>query len=187
MGKKDSSKTRVEPVFRQLYLRDPSGASWIDAIVRCGSRQAIVAAVPGGQRLVERHGERWGAWEVPLPAPRSLLQYLVQNLDEQLIPADDQSSAATKRRWLARRDADTIIEAIQLLNASQAEKAWFILEGASRPDALLETRNAVFCIQGKRTERECTTSTHWMRGRSRCCGIWMPPPKPFLRSAFTAS
>jgi len=43
----------------------------------------------------------------------------------------------------------------------------FVLEGESRPDALLETDTYVICIEGKRTEAVCTTHTTWMRTRSQ--------------------
>lgn len=168
MGSRDSSKTRVVPVFDRLLERDESGQSWLGALMELGSRREIVASLPQSLRLVPHHGRRWGTNEVALPAPQDLLEHLVYNLDAALVDScSDSGPALTKRTKLAAGDAGTIAEAISALRAGQRGKAWFVLEGDSKPDALLETAEAVLCIEGKRTEAKCTTSTQWMRRRSQ--------------------
>jgi hypothetical protein len=148
MGKHDSSKTRVAPVFSKLLDSDPSGEK--------------------GQRLVNSHGTRWGDAEYSLPAPDRLLEYLVQNLDPELIEhSADANEVLAKRRALARRDASVVAEALGAIRAGKRGREWFILEAASRPDALVETQDVVLCIEGKRTEGSCTTQTTWMRHRSQ--------------------
>lgn len=109
-------------------------------------------------------GECWR----PPSRPLAGFSNLVQHLDETLIPPGDRTAAAARRRLLARKDAQTIAKALHLLKSSSSPgKAWYILEGPSRPDALLETRDSVICVEGKRTERACTVATQWMRNRSQ--------------------
>lgn len=46
MGKYDSSRTRVAPLFDALLARDNSGESWLDALLALGSRSEVVATIP---------------------------------------------------------------------------------------------------------------------------------------------
>jgi hypothetical protein len=168
MGSRDSSKTRVAPIFNQLLERDESGHSWLGALMALGSRSEVVSTVPPSPGLVKHHGKRWGANEMPLPAPRALLEHLVMNLDAPLVNAcSDSGDTLTKRRMLAARDEATIAAGIAALRAGHRGKSWFILEGDSKPDALFESEDVVLCVEGKRTEARCTTSTQWMRKRSQ--------------------
>lgn len=168
MGSRDSSKTRVVPVFDQLLERDESGQSWLGPLMALGSRSEIVATVPPSLRLIPNHGRRWGTNEVPLPAPQELLEHLVYNLDAALVDTcSDSGPSLRKRTKLAAGDEGTMAEAMSAIRAGQRGKAWFVLEGESKPDALLETADVVLCIEGKRTEAKCTTRTQWMRSRSQ--------------------
>lgn len=168
MGKFDSSRTRVAPLFDALLARDDSGHSWLDALLALGSRSENVATVPKGQRLVANHGPRWGVFESKLSAPISLLEYLVRNLDPHLVESSrDSGDTRTRRLELARRHESTIELALAELAMGKRGRQWFVLEGESRPDALLETDSLVICIEGKRTEAGCTTHSSWMRRRSQ--------------------
>jgi hypothetical protein len=168
MGRYDSSKTRVAPLFDLLLRRDVSGASWLDPLLSLGSRRDIVARAPRNQRLVAGHGRRWGDEEVSLDAPLSLLEHLVQNIDSSLLDASSGAGEARVRRAaLAQCDPATVADALRRLRAGERGRHWFVLEGESRPDALLETPDLVVCIEGKRTETGCTTHTSWMRRRSQ--------------------
>jgi hypothetical protein len=53
----------------------------------------------------------------------------------------------------------------QLSENPSAAKGWWILEGPSRPDAYLETPDAIIVVEGKRTEPGPTTHTEYMTGR----------------------
>jgi hypothetical protein len=168
MGKLDSSRTRVEPIFDSLFAADPSGASWLNRTMALASRSAVAASPPPNQRLVEDHGKRWGKAEERLAAPQLLLENLVNNLDlERVDSAGDSGETLRRRRLLAKKDKPTISEALRRIRAGERGRHWFILEGPSRPDALLETADMVLCIEGKRTEHGCTTKTKWMRRRSQ--------------------
>jgi hypothetical protein len=168
MGKHDSSKTRVAPLFDALLARDATGLSWLDLLLNCGSRREVVATLPKGQRLLAGHGPRWGKNEAKLPAPHSLLEYLVRNLSPELVKASRDSGETRDRRLaLANGDQATIELALAKLGSGERGRQWFVLEGESRPDALLETADLVVCIEGKRTEASCTTHTSWMLRRSQ--------------------
>ena len=168
MGPYSSSKTRVAPLFDSLLQRDASGSTWLDSLLSLGSRNDGNAILPRGQRLVPEHRRRWGEDEVAFPAPLSLLEHLVQHIDTELVEASrDVGDARARRLALARRDPAIVAEALQRLRAGERGRYWFVLEGESRPDALLETENLVLCVEGKRTELGCTTHTSWMRRRSQ--------------------
>lgn len=168
MGKQDSSKTRVVPVFDALFARDKTGASWVDSIVALGSRPEVVDTIRKGQRLIPSHERTWGKNEAKLAAPTSLLEYLVRHIDlKQVEASGDAGETRKKRTELANQHEETIAEALGKLEKGKRGRKWFVLEGESRPDALLETDEAVICIEGKRTEAGCTTHTTWMRCRSQ--------------------
>jgi hypothetical protein len=142
--------------------------SWLDAVLATGSRSDIVATVPRGQRLVANHGPRWGTFEASVPAPISLLRYLVRNVDPRLVELSrDTGDTRAKRLALSKHNPATIEMAFEELNRGRRGREWFVLEGESRPDALLETEDLVTCIEGKRDESGCTTHTSWMPRRSQ--------------------
>jgi hypothetical protein len=158
----------VDPVFTHLLKMDPTGEQWLDALLELGLRATSTSPVPPGQRLVANHGPRWGKDEHKLPAPQALLECLVTHIDAQMVDASSSSAAARKKRHgLATGDANAITEALTKIRAGRRGRGWFVLEGPSMPDALLETEHAVVCIEGKRTEAKCTTHTSWMRTRSQ--------------------
>jgi hypothetical protein len=168
MGTKDSSKTRVAPVFDQLMAMDETGAAWLDRLIALGSRRDIAEHVPKGQRLVAAHPKHWGSTEASLPAPAALLEHLVQHLDpKRLAMSQDTGATLEKRTALAQRDPLVTAEALRLLRQGDRGRQWFVLEGESRPDALLEAQDVVLCVEGKRTEAACTTETTWMECRSQ--------------------
>lgn len=72
-----------------------------------------------------------------------------------------------KRRKLVAKDMATVAEALALLEQPLPPRAWYILEGRSRPDVFLETESIIVVIEGKRTERAATELTTWMPRRSQ--------------------
>lgn len=168
MGSRDSSLTRVAPIFDRLYDGDPSGAAWLDALIALGSRSEAGAAVARGQRLVRDHGRRWGTAEIALPAPMALLTHLVSNVTPELVASSrNTGNTLERRRRLASGEKATIDEALSMLRAGKRGRRWYVLEGESKPDALLETADVVLCVEGKRTEGACTIKTRWMPARSQ--------------------
>lgn len=161
MGIFNSSATRVAPIFDQLLKRDATGASWLNALLALPQLPDMNSLAPVLQdpRLVS-HG--WGDREKKLPAPQSLLKWLVLNV---AAPADPSSLGTGENRKsrerLIRREPGAIQEALRLVRTGLS-RGWPIFEGPSQPDAYLETRDALIVIEGKRTEPAPTTSTTWM-------------------------
>jgi hypothetical protein len=168
MGKRNSSKTRVVPIFDRLFASDPTGLSWLPGLIQLGSRSSAVSVDLSTLRLIEGHRRTWGVDELALPAPLGLLEHLVHTITVQQVAAKgDSGFVLARRQALANRDSDTIKAALGLLRSGKRGRQWFVLEGPSRPDATLETTKSVLVIEGKRTERGCTSTTKWMSCRSQ--------------------
>ncbi len=109
----------------------------------------------------------WHPTEKRLPAPKSLLRYLVERPD--LLArsglAGSSDIARKKRELLLAGDVATREEALAALEGYAEGKQWYVFEGATSVDAYLETKGLVILIEGKRTESGPTTSTTWMAVR----------------------
>jgi len=118
MGRQDSTKTRVEPVFDELLARDETGNTWLSELVTLPARPGVVAPVVPPAPLT-RWG--WGDEEVGLPAPRSLLAWLVRNaaLVNEEAHRNTSKSTREKRDLLLKHDAATIDKALRLLSHEQ--------------------------------------------------------------------
>lgn len=162
MGKLDSSRTRVFPVFERLMKRDPSGASWLPKVLALPDRfDGTTSKVPEPGPLVDH---AWHPQEKRLRPPKALLRWLIEN-PAATPPAGfgtKSESARVKRAELASRDKARVAEALGLLELSDSDRAWHIFEGPTSVDAYLETAGAAILIEGKRTERGPTTHTTWM-------------------------
>jgi hypothetical protein len=161
MGKYDSSRTRVAPVFNWLQCWDPSGKAWLPALVALADPTRATLHVT---RLTEA---LWWPCEARLPPANSLLQWLIENCEE---PATDSAwgesdeTRAYRRRLVDRHEA-TKADALAILSRGQVSKAPHVLEGPSQPDAYLATPEVIVVVEGKRTENGPTTWTLWMRLR----------------------
>jgi hypothetical protein len=169
VGLYESSRTRVAPFFEGLRSLDPSGRSWLVpllALPNHGSRTERVVTPP----------IREGAWyprEAALPPPRALLHWLVDNVADPARRAGALAGALApetrgpedRRSQLLAGDPEAVREAHARIDQGPAARAWYVLEGASQPDALLLTDDAMVVVEGKRTEPGPTTSTTWLSGR----------------------
>lgn len=168
MGKQDSSRTRVEPVFNALIDRDASGRTWLASLLGLGSRSGGRIDAMRVGTLMRNHPRWWGKSERRLAAPRALLRWLVCNCSRPT-SATLWGGAATRvrREGLVIREPAMIAKALRLLEEAPAARGWYVLEGPSQPDACLETDSLLIVIEGKRTERKATTTTTWMPFRSQ--------------------
>jgi hypothetical protein len=168
MGRFNSSTTRVVPVFDQLFDRDPTGKDWLPYLLRAGSRAEEAGTFSPPGLLIQGHRRSWGKNERRLAPPRSLLEWLVDNItEEQVEKSGDKEPARSRRLALARRQTTAIAAAMNGLESGNWRRQWYTLEGESAPDAFLETNNIVLVVEGKRTESYCTTKTKWMPRRSQ--------------------
>jgi hypothetical protein len=95
----------------------------------------------------------------------SLLSWLIRNLTPPVGPA----TISEERRHLLGHDVETVDQALALLKSKNADRGWWVFEGRTYPDALIETPAALIVVEGKRTESGPTTCTTWMSDRHQ---IW---------------
>lgn len=157
----DSSKTRVVPVFKALA---DSGTDWVAPLLRLaqGRRTDEVDEPAGDLTFLKGH---WGANEMGIPPPVSLLSWMIRHPEQLTI----KTSTNRDRRQLLAGDPSAVELALDSLRRERADRAWYIFEGRTFPDAVIETPDALIVIEGKRTEAGPTTATTWLTGRDQ---IW---------------
>lgn len=163
MGKYDSSKTRVRPIFRALYESDKSG-SWVDELLLMGAGRPFA---PVGHLTEPPHFEFLAA------PPKEFLRWLVEN--PQKWPTNWDAIKMRKeileaRRGLAQGEPakSKALEAIVRAGTLSSDySGWWCLEGPSHVDCALFAENAVIFIEGKRTEREPSKTTTFCTNRNQ--------------------
>jgi hypothetical protein len=158
MGKYDSSKTRVKPVFDWIYAKDPSGLTWLARLLSLPVNGNKVLLPGRCDFEIQEHA--WEPLEIELKPPVALLSWLVrhpQKLAQSKAAGDP--SMPDERRELLGGSETRILEALDLLRHNPQGKRWHIFEGDTRPDVFITTRSLVVVIEGKRTEHEPTTDT----------------------------
>jgi hypothetical protein len=159
---RDSSKTRVAPVFDAITARDRQGA-WVKEMLDIVSSETTVQSKWQSDDFTYVDGY-WYPREQSLHPPLSLLSWLIRNLEHPANAFDGDAAVMTKRRKLLQRDPATVVEAINLLRWGVI-RGWHILEGPTYPDAFIVTAGALVVAEGKRTEAGPTTNTTYMAGR----------------------
>jgi hypothetical protein len=164
MGEKDSSRTRVAPVFNILYARDKTGKTWLPRLLRLPTGGHPIRISSEWDFTIQDAG--WGENEKKLDPPISLLSWLIRHPK---IPANGQLShnsvKAQKRHDLIEGSDARLVEALGLLSYNPEGHDWHIFEGRTQPDVFIQTPYILIVIEGKRTEREATKETKWMAGR----------------------
>ena len=161
MGKHDSSKTRVEPVFHRLYAIDPTGRTWLRKLLClpiCGDH--IILPLEA-DFTIQDHG--WGDEEKKLDPPVALLSWLIRHPRKPLSGELSSDPAKVQKRldWIAGSEK-LMLEGLSLLRNNPSGENWHIFEGPTQPDVFIQTPDLVVVIEGKRTEPEPTTITKWM-------------------------
>ena len=95
MGKYDSSLTRVAPVFDRLCEMDKTGLSWLSKLLKLPKlSNHLPRKIEDTSPIIEA---RWGNKEKSLPAPRSLLRWLILNCTSPDAPDLKEDEIAKKR------------------------------------------------------------------------------------------
>ena len=123
-GKRDSSKTRVKPVFDVLVGRQDKWIETLLSLPEGGHRDAIVRA--GDFSFVE--GD-WEPREKSLDPPVSLLSWLIRN--GQRLTSQPVTDPA--RRALIDGDAAAVQRALAALRSGKESRARYIFEGPHVP------------------------------------------------------
>jgi hypothetical protein len=164
MGIKNSSQTRVAPVFKRI-VQSHKGP-WLDRLLTLPQRfDGLPRAMPSAVGAVFQTA--WWPKEERLHPPHKLLQWMLEN-PRKLDPPRELGgqSTAEKRKLLLAGDPGIQQEGSRLLSAAAVTRPWpnegFVLEGPTSVDAFFRTRKAVVVVEGKRIENGPTTKTDWM-------------------------
>lgn len=181
-GERDSSLTRVQPVFGAALERDPTGADWLPALLAAAGGRGSLGALadhPGllGPVTVEPSPSRkadLACFEVQVLPDRRLLSWCVEH-PEQLKPpsaSEDPEETERLRRSLICDDPpgsrpDVQRRASECVDTAPVDyRAWWRFERQTEVDCVLATDRLVVCIEGKRGER-LQRSTTWLAGRNQ--------------------
>jgi len=164
MKDRDSSLTRVKPVFDHLLRTDQSGSSWLARLLSLPVEGNVLSLPVGCSFTIKDHG--WGSNEKKIDAPVSLLSWLIRHPRKPMsgILSSDPIKAKKRQQWLEGSPVRRI-EALKLLRYNPNNENWHVFEGQTQPDVFIETDDLVVVIEGKRTEQTPTTKTKWMAGR----------------------
>jgi hypothetical protein len=159
-GTFDSSKTRVAPVFDALSALK---SDWVSQLLALP--QGVPNAFSSARLDLSFRMGAWGETESPIAPPVSLLSWMIRNPAKLREP----DSSNGDRYLLLRGNPATTAKALDLLRAEGSDRAWYVFEGPTVPDAYIETPDATVVVEGKRTEAGPTTDTSWLQGRHQ---IW---------------
>lgn len=164
MGIRDSSLTRVKPLFDFIG----SDAEKLNQLL--GLFKSNIPEIKKNSIIEIRYGDN----EKEIPPPRSLLIWMLQNLKElnevKNFGVDSVNSETyQKRKDLFSGDKKTVDDAIQIIQSKTKlpDRAWYIFEGKTHPDILIETKDSIFIGEAKRTEKDITTTTKWLNKRDQ--------------------
>ena len=194
-GRQNSSLTRVRPFFQALFSADPTGASWLPALLAaCPHADRLpetVRTAPGPLwhttterrrykgRILGRSIELERAFEHKVDPPTRFLEHLLAHPSASRWPIKKGERKGfgeeTQRLREALVDgpedarAATIAEGLSLLQrrgASNSAREWWAFEGSTEVDCCLETDDLVIFVEGKRNEL-LSESTDWFVGRNQ--------------------
>lgn len=197
MGRRfDSAITRVRPFFQSLLRRDPSGVSWLPALLRLGQANPhfgqtlarhcgplldwVSRRHPRSDRALRCFGipsvELEQCFEYRLPPTQAFLRWLIEHPSLLTWPRDEEMSAKMRlpREELLGRHGQQRAAAAKSLALTELERTgaaasngkWWAFEGFTQVDCLLETQTLMLLVEGKRTE-PVASSTRWLPQRNQ--------------------
>lgn len=194
-GVKNSSITRVRPVFQKLLHLDLTGKIWIPKLLQlCNLNQEnsksillnftnlkteITRKRPYIDRVLKSYGiksiELENCFEKSLPPPSRFLEWLIKNIDKFISNKIKSKNANTIKNRSdlfgsngidAQKSAQHLaLSQLQLKTAKKSKNEWWAFEGFTEVDCYLETENLILLIEGKRTE-PLSSSTMWYPERN---------------------
>ena len=164
MGEKNSSLTRVKPLFDFID-------SDIDKLNRFLELFQDNNKRINQDSLIEiRYGEN----EKKIPPPKSILIWILENINtlnkvKNFGVKNINSETYKKRSELFSGNRKLINEAINIIKSETKlpEKGWYIFEGNTFPDIFIDTSDSIFIGEAKRTENDITTKTIWLNKRDQ--------------------
>lgn len=187
MGDKNSSKTRVAPMFSALIKNNlvREFIQFINGIQQDDKKIQIEDVDWDVSRMEIRYADNGSNSEKALPPPRDLLYWMVLNAGVSNIIKPKADERIEKRCRLFKGDEKVRQEALHLLSVGirKGKGTWPVLEGDSYPDVFIETNKFVLVIEGKRTESGATKHTTYLDGcdqllRHMDCALEYAKDKP---------
>ena len=182
-GIRDSSITRVQPIFEAALAQDASGASWLPKLLAAAPRARTTlktlvddpgSLVPETVEASSSSKASLACFEKHVPPDRRLLAWCVENPERLTTPSvsDPPKPTQLKRRSLVSDQPPGSRGAVQrearecVATASLKAGAWWRFERETEVDCVLATDRLVLCIEGKRNEG-LSRSTTWLRDRNQ--------------------
>lgn len=180
-GLYDSSLTRVRPFFQTLVERDPTGRSWLPALLAAtpNARQLLGEIVDSPGWLIAPLStptpSGWLAcFQYPVAPPRELLGWFIDHPEALRWPADASLSreAVLLRRALLYDDPPGSQEKAQdrarelLVTRSPFSDSWWRFEGVTRLDCVLITDRVVVAVEGTSAD-PVASGTRWYPHRTQ--------------------
>ena len=185
MGRKNSSLTRVQPVFNALLDLDPEGKAWLDRLLQMAAatkETPLQRLRQAGSLVPEKtpaEADRLGVvFERIVPPLTAFLRWLLHHpqrmavRDSGKFGAKSESTIAWRRKLFSsipEEQAAAEEEGLRALEARGADRRrpqWWAFEGRSHIDCCLIAENLVLFVEGKRTEG-VSPSTLWFSKRSQ--------------------
>ena len=185
MGPKNSSLTRVQPVFNALLDLDPEGKAWLDRLLQmaAATKEATVQRLRQAGSLVPVETSAGAArlgvvFECRVPPPAAFLRWLLNHpqrmdvRDPVKFRAKGESTIEWRRKLFSRNpgeQAEAMAEGLRALErrgAGDSDGQWWAFEGFSHIDCCLVAENLVLFVEGKRTE-PVSRRTRWFSERSQ--------------------
>jgi hypothetical protein len=187
LGDRNSSLTRVQPVFNELLDLSLDGDSWLGelwdmaALTRPGialPRPSSLGRLVAGETPGDRTARQGKVYERTVAPPAAFLRWLLEN--PQRMQVSDRTTFGAKspaaQQWRARlfsgdpaavRQAQA--EGLNQLSkrlGSRGRNKWWAFEGFSHVDCCLVTDACVLFVEDHGTEG-ISSSTRWFTGRSQ--------------------
>lgn len=163
MGKRNSTLTRVKPLFDLIN----SDTNKLNCVLELFDKNLRIEQ----NSLIEI---RYGKNEKKIPPPKTLLIWMHNHLEELNKLYNNGINSVNSKTYLKRVqlfNGDTQIkeEAINQINTNLQlpKSAWYIFEGYTCPDIYIETTDCIFIGEAKRTEKDITTKTKWLNQRDQ--------------------
>lgn len=195
MGQKNSSITRVWPVFDFLLEKDDTGRSWLPQLLQLSgsgfpnsSPGPLLRCVAQRQRelpaairrelkpeAIRRIGRIRNAFEKDIPPAEGFLRWLIEHPkclkwpDGPAGPLTYGEGTQQRRERLMHGDLSAKQEALAELDihgSVGSRRRWWAFEGYTSVDCWLETESFMLLIEGKRTE-QIAPSTSWFPKRNQ--------------------
>jgi len=178
-GERDSSRTRVQPVFRQLLQRCPDGSDWLPSLLRLATPRvplpAELVAVPS---TLLNDGNAY--FERCFPPPERFLRWLIEHPEKMVWPRRRQDEHVFGDKTQRPREAlfgrrgsaaqtqarEEALSELAHCGPQKSRSCWWTFEGFTHVDCCLETGRLLLFIEGKRTDR-VARATAWYPQRNQ--------------------